>query len=116
MENLPNRIKVNFPYLTPTQGSHQREGMGLLEYQAMPSLRDAAHDGVLCTFSNKSAPDRDKWFGPSGQAAWTVHHVYLLLIYLLFIWGGTYGGGMQYTYIPPPTGYMNNNASQNRTI
>jgi hypothetical protein len=22
----------------------QREGMGLLEYQAMPSLRDAAHD------------------------------------------------------------------------
>jgi hypothetical protein len=26
--------------------------MGLLEYQAMPSLRDVAHDGVLCTFSN----------------------------------------------------------------
>ncbi|MFN9906597.1 MAG: hypothetical protein ACK56F_10795, partial [bacterium] len=26
----------------------QREGMGLLEYQAMPSLRDVAHDGVLC--------------------------------------------------------------------
>jgi hypothetical protein len=28
------------------------EGKGLLEYQAMPSLRDVAHDGVLCTFSN----------------------------------------------------------------
>ncbi len=28
----------------------QREGMGLLEYQAMPSLRDIANDGWLCTF------------------------------------------------------------------
>jgi hypothetical protein len=28
----------------------QIEGMGLLEYQAMPSLRDLAHDGWLCTF------------------------------------------------------------------
>jgi hypothetical protein len=35
---------------------YQREGMGLLEYQAMPSLRDVAHDGVLCTISNRSAP------------------------------------------------------------
>jgi hypothetical protein len=25
--------------------------MGLPEYQAMPSLRDAAHDGRLCTFT-----------------------------------------------------------------
>jgi hypothetical protein len=49
--------------------------MGILEYQAMPSLRDIAHDGVLCTFSDTSAPDRGKWCGPSGQAAWTVHHV-----------------------------------------
>jgi hypothetical protein len=24
---------------------YQREGMGLLEYQAMPSLHDVAHDG-----------------------------------------------------------------------
>ncbi len=47
----------------------QREGMGLLEYQAMPSLRDVAHDGGLCTFSNISGPDRGKWCGPSGQAA-----------------------------------------------
>ncbi len=38
------------------------------------SLRGvAAHDGVLCAFSNtcKSAPDRAKWYGPSGPAAWT---------------------------------------------
>ncbi len=34
--------------------------MGLLEYQAMPSLRDVAHDGALCTFSNISAPDLGK--------------------------------------------------------
>jgi hypothetical protein len=61
VKNLPNQIKVHFPYLTPTQGSHQREGMGLhVEYQAMPSLRDVAHDGVLCTFSNRSAPNWDK--------------------------------------------------------
>ncbi len=25
----------------------QREGMGLIEYQAMPSLRDVAHDGFF---------------------------------------------------------------------
>jgi hypothetical protein len=49
--------------------------MGLLEHQVIPSLRDVAHDGFLCTLSNRSAPDRGKWCGPSGQAAWTVHHV-----------------------------------------
>ncbi len=27
--------------------------MGLIEYQAMPSLRDLAHDGWLCTFTVK---------------------------------------------------------------
>jgi hypothetical protein len=31
--------------------SHQREGMVLLEYQAMSSLRDLAHYGWLCTFT-----------------------------------------------------------------
>ncbi len=31
--------------------------MGLLEYHAMPSFRDVAHDGVLCIFSNRSTPD-----------------------------------------------------------
>ncbi len=52
--------------------------MGLLGYQGMSSLRDVDHDGVLCTFSNRLALysiDRGKWCGPSGQAAWTVHHV-----------------------------------------
>jgi hypothetical protein len=39
--------------------------MGLLEYRAMPSLRDVAHDGVLCTFSNKIALDGGNWCGPS---------------------------------------------------
>jgi hypothetical protein len=29
----------------------QGESMGLLEYQAMPSLHDVDHDNVLCTFS-----------------------------------------------------------------
>ncbi len=29
----------------------------------------------MCTFSNRSAPDRGKWCGPSGPSAWTVHHV-----------------------------------------
>ncbi len=28
----------------------QREGTGLLEYQAMPSLRDVAHDGWLVVY------------------------------------------------------------------
>ncbi len=36
----------------------QREGVGLLEYQAMPSWRGVAYDGVLCIFSNGSAQDR----------------------------------------------------------
>jgi hypothetical protein len=49
--------------------------MGLLEYQAMPSLRGVAHDGALCTISNRAAPDWGKWCGPSGQVVWTVHHV-----------------------------------------
>jgi hypothetical protein len=48
--------------------------MGLLEYQAMHSFREVDNDGVLCTFDNRSAPDRDKWCGPSRQAAWTVHY------------------------------------------
>jgi hypothetical protein len=29
-----------------SRGNYRRECMGLLEYQAMPSLRDVAHDGV----------------------------------------------------------------------
>ncbi len=30
--------------------------MGLLEYQAMPSLPNLVHDGILCTFSNRPRP------------------------------------------------------------
>jgi hypothetical protein len=41
--------------------------MGLLKYQAIHAC--VAHDGVLCTLSNRSAPDRGKWSGPSGKAA-----------------------------------------------
>ncbi len=37
-----------------------REGMGLLEYRAMPSLHDLAHDSVLLKFGKRSAPDRGK--------------------------------------------------------
>jgi hypothetical protein len=47
----------------------QREGIDL------PAVADVAHDGVLCTFSNRSEPDRGKWCGSSGQATRTVHHV-----------------------------------------
>jgi hypothetical protein len=34
----------------------------------MASLRDVAHDGVLCTVSNRSPPppDREKLYGPCG--------------------------------------------------
>jgi hypothetical protein len=46
-------------------GAAQREGVGLLEYHVMPSFRDVAHDGVLCTFSNRSAPD-------PGYVVWSV--------------------------------------------
>ncbi len=53
-------------------GRISREG---IEFQAMTSLRDIAHDGVLCTFIKRSAPDRGKLCGPSGQSAWAVHHV-----------------------------------------
>jgi len=35
-------------------GHHQREGTGLLEYQAMPSLRDVAHVGWSCTLKGLS--------------------------------------------------------------
>ncbi len=33
--------------------SNQRESMGLLEYQAMHSLREVAHDGWLWTFTKQ---------------------------------------------------------------
>ncbi len=54
--------------------SERRQGSPRIQGH-VPSLRDVAHDGVLCTFSNSSATDRGKRRGPSRQAAWTVHHV-----------------------------------------
>ncbi len=53
----------------------QREGTGPLDYLAMLSLRDVAHDGVLCTFSNRSAPDRQVVWSITGQVAGIVHRV-----------------------------------------
>jgi hypothetical protein len=44
----------------------QREG-GLLEYQAMPSLLDVAHDGLFCTFTisqQLSNPSARSWAAP----------------------------------------------------
>ncbi len=44
------------------------EGIGHIEYQAMPSLRDVAHDGWLCSFtlycitaSGNSIPSARRW-------------------------------------------------------
>ncbi len=42
----------------------------------MLSLRDAAYDGVLRKNSETDQLQTvTMWCGPSGQAAWTVHHV-----------------------------------------
>jgi hypothetical protein len=41
--------------------------MGLLEYRAMPSLRDVAHDGWLCTFTKEQQlemPSDRSWAAP----------------------------------------------------
>ncbi len=51
--------------------STPREGMALLEYQAMPFLRGIAHDGVLCTFSTFRQGEV-AW--SVRQAAWTKSH------------------------------------------
>jgi hypothetical protein len=55
----------------------QRDGMGLLEHQAMHfGVTQLMTDG--CVHFVKDQPQARasaKWCGPSGQAAWTVHHV-----------------------------------------
>jgi hypothetical protein len=53
-----------YPHPPPTRIflRPKRRHDSLLESHAMPSLRDLAHDGVLCIFSNRSAPDRAKWW------------------------------------------------------
>ncbi len=55
----------------PTSTQQWGPGVNYIEYRAMPSLRDVSHDCVLCTFSIRSDPDRGKWCGSTGQAAWT---------------------------------------------
>jgi hypothetical protein len=42
-----NPHRLFFLYFTDRR-LDQREGMGLLEYRALPSLRDVAHGGVFC--------------------------------------------------------------------
>jgi hypothetical protein len=45
----------------------QREGMGLLEYQAIPSLCDIAHDGLSCKFHMEqqlNIPSARSWAAP----------------------------------------------------
>ncbi len=49
-----------------TGGRDQREGLDLLEYQAMPSLRDVAHEGWLCTFTIQQSSWKFRQL-PSGQ-------------------------------------------------
>jgi hypothetical protein len=60
----------------------QREGMGLLEYQDLPPLRDVAHDGWLCIFTIQQQleiPSARSWAAPvraTGTAGVRpVHHV-----------------------------------------
>jgi hypothetical protein len=48
--------------------SNQREGVGLLEYQAKPSLRGVTHGGV-CVHLVIDHPETGQCCGPSGQAA-----------------------------------------------
>jgi hypothetical protein len=57
-----------------------KEGMGLLEYHAMPSLRDVAHDRWLCTFIMKQQqeiPSARSWAAPvrASETVQPVHHV-----------------------------------------
>jgi hypothetical protein len=50
-------------------GYTQREGMGLLEYQPMRSLRDVAHDGVFCPFFSHPAGSLSS-SQPGGPPCW----------------------------------------------
>jgi hypothetical protein len=49
--SVPFRGKHFLRFRRFTESEHKREGMGLLEYQALPFLRYVAHDGWLCTFT-----------------------------------------------------------------
>jgi hypothetical protein len=52
--------------------------MGLLEYQAMPSLRDVTHDGWLCTFSIQQQleiPSARSWAAPVSTVKATAYGI-----------------------------------------
>jgi hypothetical protein len=63
---------------TVDSGNDQREGMALLEYQAMPSLRNVAHDGWLCTFTYITAAVNSS-SQPGGPQCWTSPLVFGLI-------------------------------------
>jgi hypothetical protein len=58
---------------------NQKEGIGLVEYQAMPSLRDVAHDGWLCAFiisaHSLTAPDRATGTVQKRQGIWPIYQI-----------------------------------------
>jgi hypothetical protein len=73
-------------YMPARRYCNQREGNGLLEYRAMTSLHEIAHDEWLCTFTKKQqleilsarsweAPVRATGTVRKRQAVWPVHHV-----------------------------------------
>jgi hypothetical protein len=73
---INEHIFVSNPPPPPAAGVATPERKhGSTRVRSVTSLRDVAHDSVLCTFSNRSTQHRGKWCGLSGQAAWTVHHV-----------------------------------------
>jgi hypothetical protein len=53
--------------------------MGLLEYQAMPSLRDVAHDGWLCTFIKLQLVQQFRLQGEFTSAQERFGHFFALL-------------------------------------
>jgi hypothetical protein len=63
------------PHLCRWCGPERRHGSEYLVPGHAFFASFLAHGGVLCTFNNRSAPDRDQWSGPSGKAARAVHHV-----------------------------------------
>ncbi len=78
---------IRVQHLLPPQLSSERRHGSILEYQVMPSLRDVAHDGLLCTFTYISAagnsirsqlgiaPIRSTGTVLKRQAVRPVHHV-----------------------------------------
>ncbi len=53
---LYSALQFGIPHSVPKDRFKTKEKAWV--YQSMPSLRDVAHGGVLCTFRNRSSPDR----------------------------------------------------------